>query len=81
MSVFAETADVSWMDLAARRFVGAGWIVLFTAGDLIAAGLDLWDTGQEPHYDVVHADRSELVARMLGTAHRVVPNPHHQPEG
>jgi hypothetical protein len=79
VSVFAESSEVSWMDLAARRFVAVGWIVPFTAGDLAAAGLELWDTGQAPHYDVVHADRRELVAPMLKTAHRVVPNPHYQP--
>jgi hypothetical protein len=28
------------MDLAARRFVGVGWMALFTVGDLSAAGLD-----------------------------------------
>jgi hypothetical protein len=52
--------------------------VLFTAGDLQAAGLELWDTGQAPHYDVVHTDLTELAARMLDTKPRVVPNPHHQ---
>ena len=77
ISVFAETAEVSWTDLAAFRFAAVAWLVLFTAGDLQAAGLDLWDTGVAPHYDVVHDDLHELVARMLGTAHRVVPNPHH----
>jgi hypothetical protein len=50
---------------------------MFTAGDLQAAGLDLWDTGVARHYDVVHADLQELVARMLGTVYRVVPNPYH----
>ena len=77
--VFAETAGVAWVELAETRFKGAGWIVLFTAGDLTDAGLELWDTGMAPHFDVVHDNRDELVARMLGTAHRVVPNPHVEP--
>lgn len=77
VSVFTETADVAWIDLAATRLVAVPWLVLFAAGDLRAAGLELWDTGVVPHYDVVHPDLAELVARMLGTAHRVVPNPHH----
>ncbi len=80
ISVFAETAEVLWTDLAASRFSAVPWLVLFSAGDLEAAGLELWDTGLTPHYDVVHADVRELVARMLGTTHRVVPNPHHRTE-
>jgi hypothetical protein len=81
ISVFAETADLSWTDLAASRFAAVPWLVLFSANDLESAGLALWDTGVAPHYDVVHAELGELVARMLGTAHRVVPNPHHRPGG
>jgi len=81
VSVFAETADLAWTDFAETRFFKSPWIVLFTAGDLTDAGLELWDTGMAPHYDVVHADLSELVARMMGTTHRVLANPHHDPGG
>lgn len=76
VSVFAETAGATWMDLAAGRMVRSRWLVLFTAGDLVARGLELWDTGLAPHYDVVHADLPQLVERMLATPHRVLQNPY-----
>ena len=77
VSVFAEDVGASWMDLAGSRLARFQWLVLFTAGDLDSAGLKLWDTGMAPHYDLVHDDPSELVARMLATTHRVLENPHH----
>ena len=79
ISVFADTAEQTWIDLAASRFAKVEWLVLFTAEDLVKSGLELWDTGLAPHYDAVHADRHELVACILGTSHRVVHNPYYQP--
>jgi hypothetical protein len=50
VSVFAETVEIPWTDLAATRFIAVRWLVLFTAGDLQAAGLDLWDKGVAPTF-------------------------------
>lgn len=77
ISVFAESADMSFIELAATRLAAAEWLVLFTAGALTSSGLELWDTGMAPHFDLVHAELTELVARMLATSHRVIQNPRH----
>ena len=75
VSVFAEVSgfDVAW--IATNKLSEARWLVVFRAGDVAAAGLDLWDTGQSPHYDVVHQDVDELVARLVACPHRIIRNP------
>ena len=75
VSVFAEVGGITWADIASTKLRRADWVVLFTAGALRRAGLELWDTGQAPHYDIVHAHLDQLVSRILGCEHRVVPNP------
>ena len=67
--------------LSRGRSPGARWLVVFRAGDVLASGLDLWDTGQSPHYDVVHQDIDELVARLVACPHRIIRNPTEPPGG
>ena len=49
----------------------------FTVADLTECGLQLWATGQRPHYDVVYEgnDLESLVARLATAPHRIVDNP------
>jgi hypothetical protein len=75
VSVFAELAGLTWEQIASTKLVRAEWVVLFAVGALLDAGLQLWDTGQAPHYDIVQGDRDELVRRILGCEHRMVRNP------
>lgn len=75
ISVFAEVGGLTWEEIASTKLRRAEWVVLFTAGALLATGLELWDTGQAPHYDIVHDDVDQLVSRIMGCEHRVVPNP------
>jgi hypothetical protein len=79
ISVFVEVGGFSWETIASERLVRAEWLAIFTVGDLISAGLEPWDTGRAPHYDVVHERCSELVTRFVGCPHRLVENPHYEP--
>lgn len=86
VSVFAEVNGLLLDTSAAAKLARHAWLAVFTADDLLGAGLQLWDTGQSPHYDVVHEDKAQLVAQLVallvGCPHRLVPNTHHQsPEG
>jgi hypothetical protein len=79
ISVFVEVGGFSWETIASERLVRAEWLAIFTVGDLLSAGLELWDTGRAPQYNVVHERRSELVTRFVGCPHRLVENPHYEP--
>lgn len=72
-------------DLLLKTKLQKSRIVLrFTVGDLNAQGLELWDTGQAPHYDAVYvqADRLEaLIEALMGTDCMTMINPHYDPDG
>ncbi|MHB2023308.1 MAG: hypothetical protein ACYCO3_08265 [Mycobacteriales bacterium] len=65
VSVFVETPGQSLDWIAANKLARVDWLVVFGAGDILRAGLQLWDTGQPPHYDVVHQEVDELVGRLV----------------
>lgn len=75
ISVFAEVGGFDVDQIAMAKLARARWLVLFRARDVLAGGLELWDTGQSPHYDVVHNDVDELVERLVACPHRIIPNP------
>lgn len=75
VSVFIETPGQGLDWIAANKLARAGWLVVFGAGDILGAGLQLWDTGQAPHYDVVHQEADELVGRLVACPHRIIRNP------
>jgi hypothetical protein len=47
----------------------------FSVAHLVARGLELWATGQAPHYDVVHHDLDTLVEQLRSTPHQIRINP------
>lgn len=84
LSVWAAEGEAGVEDLLSRRFVSTRYVNVFRVGDLYAEGLHLWDTGQEPHYDVVHLEGGqldELVAAILAAPRVIRLNEHYDSEG
>jgi hypothetical protein len=75
-----RTADV----LLATKLLKSQVVLRFTARELIAQHLELWDTGQSPHYDVVYVradDPEPLINAVLTTPNTIMINPHYDPDG
>jgi hypothetical protein len=84
ISVWLPTPQFSWEAILATTLRAAQEVTVLTAGDLYDRGLRLWDTGQEPHYDVVYVESGDLdalITGLLAATHVVRDNEHYDPEG
>ena len=75
ISVFVENdaADVDW--ITAHKLARARMLALFRTGDLLGAGLELWATGQAPHYECGPPGRGGAGGSVPALPHQVVENP------
>ncbi len=81
VSMWAVVGPATPDSLLATKLARQEVVAVFKAGDLRSAGLELRPTGASPHYDVVHSDVGQLVAKLIGCPHEVIGNEHYeQPE-
>lgn len=81
VSVWAVVGGATRDGLLTTKLAKQEVVAVFNAGDLRAAGLELRATGAVPHYDVVHSDVGQLVAKLIACPHEVIDNEHYeQPE-
>jgi len=70
--------------LLATKLLKSRIVRRFLVADLLARGLEMWDTGQSPHYDLVYVrdgDVETLVVAVIATHNTTLINPHHDPDG
>lgn len=60
--------------IAKDKIGAASRLIIFRAGDLRAQGLELWDTGQASHVDIVlaHGDSADVADRVMSAGHHVM---------
>lgn len=84
LSVWVPNTDAEFDGLMVGKLKAASEVIQFVAADLYARAISLWDTGQYPHYDgvyVVGDHLDALVDGFMSAPHRLVVNPHYDPEG
>lgn len=81
VSVWADVGGATRDGLLATKLVKQEVVAVFKAGHLREVGLELRPTGASPHYDVVHTDVGQLVAKLIACPHKVIDNEYYeQPE-
>ena len=84
ISVWVPTQERTTDALLATKLLKSQVVLRFTARDLTTQHLELWDTGQSPHYDVVYVrsdDLDALVNALLAAPNTIMINPHYDPDG
>lgn len=84
LSVWVPTDAAGEDRLLATKLLKSRLVHRFVVADLLARGLEIWDTGQSPHYDLVYlrdGDGDDLVAAVIATHSTALINPHHDPDG
>lgn len=76
ISVWVAADEHSVDQLERTKLAKFSHYAAFAVEDLARSGLELWATGQRPHYDVVHDQLETLVERLRLTAHQIRINPH-----
>jgi hypothetical protein len=70
--------------LLATKLLKSRLVRRFLVAALLARDLELWDTGQSPHYDLMYVrdgDVEALVDAVIATHNTTLLNPHHDPDG
>lgn len=84
LSVWVPADAVGEDTLLVTKLLKSRIVRRFLVADLLARGLEVWDTGQSPHYDLVYvrdADVDALVDAVIATPATTLINQHHDPDG
>jgi hypothetical protein len=76
VSVWIPNAEHPLVRLEQTKLVKFSRYAALTVADLTSRELELWATGQSPHYDVVHNDLDTLVDQLRWAPHQIRVNPH-----
>lgn len=84
ISCWIPSPDSPQETLLATKLLKSTVVLRFAAADLISMQLELWDTGQAPHYDVVYAGADNpdtLVEALISVSAESMINPYYDPDG